>query len=97
MLIGAQQMGWTHALSHVRLAAAGSEATAASRSGTTPQADKLCEQCLSFAQIDAVLADSMVNPAVHIVPAADRPCFLHAGVLPATTCVFRSRAPPFLL
>lgn len=104
MLLGAQQMGWTHALSHLRLA--GGRVVGAAAGGVTgvdraetgrrqlPQADQPCEQCLAFAQIDAVVAAAIRVVPADASPDAARSVPTPAGLLPATACVFRSRAPP---
>ncbi len=91
LLLGTQQMGWAHALSHF---ADGSTSTSQGKQGT---AEKICEQCLAFAQLGAGLQGPTSRlPAipleVFIAPVhAERS--IHARVQSG----FRSRAPPLPL
>lgn len=105
MLLGTQQMGWTHAFSHWGRGAGGigvgvtpaTTESAARKASAPPQAEKLCEQCLAFAQIDAALADSRSGATAEAIPATEGPHALRDGVQPLHTRVFQSRAPPPLL
>lgn len=105
VLLGAQQMGYAHALSHLRASTgAGDVAKSAGRSGSgangangSLQADKACEQCLAFAQIDAMLGGADSGSLADISLAVDRPHLLQPGLLPVTACAFQSRAPPGFL
>ena len=91
LLLGAQQAGWTHALSHI-----GEQTDSAFRLKQVP-ADKLCQQCLAFAQIGsalqraaAVLFAPLLEDCVLLTQAAiDAPVEQRVG--------FQSRAPPPLL
>ncbi|MBC7514153.1 MAG: hypothetical protein H7234_06925 [Herminiimonas sp.] len=88
LLLVAQQAGWTHALSHL-----GDQTGSASQTKQVP-ADKLCQQCLAFAQIGSALQRA---PLTFLVPPLED-CLtpvLAAMLAPVLLrCGFQSRAPP---
>lgn len=91
LLLAAQQAGWTHGLSHL-----GKETGSASQSKQVP-ADKLCQQCLAFAQIGSALQSA---PLVLLAP-PPKDCLTlarAASLAPVRLrCGFQSRAPPLSL
>ena len=91
LLLGAQQAGWTHALSHL-----GEQTNSASQPKQVP-ADKLCQQCLAFAQIGSALQRATVvlfAPPLEDCLPLTRAAY-HAPV--AKRFDFQSRAPPIVL
>lgn len=91
LLLGAQQAGWIHALSHL-----GEQTGSASQSKQVP-AEKLCQQCLAFAQVGAALQPASLQVA--ILPLENCPIPACAA-MPAQVrqlLGFQSRAPPFSL
>jgi hypothetical protein len=88
LLVGMQQEGFRHELTHFRLAPAHQELS-------TPQADAPCAECALLAAGSAALtSDAPVfaaSPAAHVVilPAPVAPT-------PARLSFYRSRAPPSL-
>jgi hypothetical protein len=94
LLLGAQHMGWMHALSHFA-GADGSSAVGESAKKRVPtQADKVCEQCLAFAQIAAALDRATFVFIADSTQLRDAPA-TRSQDAPATDFIaFRSRAPP---
>jgi len=97
LLVLSQQMGLTHAVSHVSGQRHGTEQVEERDDASTSRGkalDQNCSQCLAFAQMASVLATpSSTFPAMeHKAPQvaiADVP-----QACQRTVCVFQSRAPP---
>ncbi len=91
LLLGAQQAGWTHALTHF-----GKKTGSAAQPKQAP-ADKACQQCLAFAQIGSALLRAAVTLPVP-PPEACLALTRAASLAPAgMRCGFLSRAPPLPL
>ena len=91
LLLVAQQAGWTHGLSHL-----GERNDAMSLAKQVP-ADKLCQQCLAFAQVGAALQRA---PLTLIALPLEYCLLAMHPALPAVVrlqCGFQPRAPPLRL
>ncbi|MEP6702328.1 MAG: hypothetical protein ABJB04_04995 [Betaproteobacteria bacterium] len=89
LLVAIQQLGFAHALTHLGTATP----QKSSRSDTQHPTEKVCIECVAFAQLGAGLtgqASPVGVPAVHIA-AVVVPFRVYA---PAFVSHFRSRAPP---
>lgn len=91
LLLAAQQAGWTHGLSHL-----GERYDSVSLAKQVP-ADKLCQQCLAFAQVGAALQRAPSNLVA--LPLENCILAMHPTrlVVVRLHCGFQSRAPPLRL
>ena len=91
LLLVAQQAGWTHGLSHL-----GERNDAGSLAKQAP-ADKLCQQCLAFAQVGAALQRAPLT--LLALPLEDCSLAIHPTRLVTVRlqCGFQPRAPPLYL
>jgi hypothetical protein len=92
LLVAIQQFGFAHALSHL----ASPNSQRPTRNDTQHPAEKVCTECVAFAQIGAALTGhapvvAAPAPRVEIVAAPVR--VFDPEFIPA----FRSRAPPALV
>lgn len=89
LLVSIQQFGFAHALTHLKAPAS----STAPKSDVPHPAEKVCIECVAFAQLGAALSGAAA-PA-HVIPAAIErlavPLISHAAVFAPH---FRSRAPP---
>lgn len=90
-LLVAQQLAFTHALSHW---GRGSAAAAESKATRLAVGEQLCEQCLAFAHIANAVGNDVLHFALPATLAARIALPDHVGVWPRTCCAFDSRAPP---
>lgn len=92
LLVVIQQFGFAHALSHL----ANTNPDRPSRNDTHHPAEKVCIECVAFAQIGAGLtghAPAAAAPAAALAVAAASFRIFDPEFIPA----FRSRAPPSLV
>ena len=92
LLVFIQQAGFAHALSHL----ASPNSRQPIRNDAPHPAEKVCIECVAFAQLGAGLTGQAVAPAVALPPvaAAEAPArIFDLQFIP----VFRSRAPPSLV
>lgn len=92
LLVTIQQLGFAHALSHLT----NPNSPRSSRNDTQQPVEKVCIECVAFAQIGAGLTGAAPAPAVvatqiEVVAAPFR------VFAPEFLPVFRSRAPPTLV
>lgn len=99
LLVLSQQLGITHAISHLSDIGQRSTGQRLERSGNSASKnlalDQQCDQCLAFAQIaNALDTPSYTFPVVeHAAPPAT--VAITPSACQRTVCVFQSRAPPF--
>ena len=88
LLVAIQQVGFAHALSHL-----GSGGTQNTRPDKQHPAQKVCDECLAYAQIGSALTASA--PVLPPAPAVVAPVAVpHGRSAAAPTLHFHSRAPP---
>ncbi|MEO8132542.1 MAG: hypothetical protein ABI831_00985 [Betaproteobacteria bacterium] len=88
LLVTIQQIGFAHALSHL-----GNPAQRSSRGDQPHPAEKVCIECVAYAQIGAALTGAVpaaVPPAAHIAVATPPLRSFSPEFIPA----FNSQAPP---
>lgn len=92
LLLGSQQMGLAHSIAH--LGDGGPPGSISKLQSKQLPADKVCQQCLAFAQVDAAVDTA---PCAFIAPQLEEGMWLASlagSALPITRCAFQSRAPP---
>ncbi len=89
LLLVSQQLGITHAISHLS-----SIATSGKVQDKQLPADLQCEQCLAFAAIGAGLAGSPPELALLAAPCETGVAIPLVAQLPPVPRAFDSRAPP---
>ena len=89
LLLAIQQFGFAHALTHL----AGPNPQRPTRSDTQHPAEKVCIECVAFAQIGAGLTGQapVAAPIAPQIEVAAGPARVHT---PEFVPAFRSRAPP---
>jgi hypothetical protein len=97
LLLGAQHMGWVHALSHFEGARSVSSQGQPGKKRAQLPADKVCEQCLAFAQIAAALDRAPFAFIADSLQLCNAPASLAQDAPAAAFTAFLSRAPPVLL
>ena len=92
LLLGSHEMGLAHSIDH--LADAGAPGSPAKSQSKQLPVDKVCQQCLAFAQVDAAVD---TPPYAFIAPPLEEGielASLASSAVPSTDCPFHSRAPP---
>ena len=94
LLVAIQQFGFAHALTHLTAPASGTTQNPP-RNDVPHPAEKVCIECVAFAQLGAGLTGYASLPTLPAtaIPFASVPLASHAAVFAPH---FRSRAPPRL-
>ena len=89
LLVAIQQLGFAHALTHLGNAAP----QKSSRNDTQHPAEKVCIECVAFAQLGAGLTSQPAQPSLPTQPiaAVEAPVRFYT---PAFVSHFHSRGPP---
>ena len=94
LLLGSQQMGWVHALSHLGVASRSAATTTSKQKREQLPAERVCEQCLAFAQIASALDRAPFAFFADTLQPCDAPLALSRNAPVACFTAFLSRAPP---
>jgi hypothetical protein len=101
LLVLSQQMGISHALSHLSTSRGGAALSVQQNGGEVRAAkqlalDQSCDQCLAFAQIGTALDTGFYSFPVASNATAAVDATLAQSACRRTVCPFQSRAPPVL-
>jgi hypothetical protein len=91
-LLFTQQLGITHAISHLS-----SDTTSSSSQKKLLPGETQCAQCLAFAALDSGLTGSLPTISVFAVPDDTTIAFVTGNPLPSDFRPFNPRAPPVLV
>jgi hypothetical protein len=89
LLVAIQQAGFAHALTHL----ANPPSPKSSRTDSQHPAEKVCTECVAFAQLGSALT-AKAAPATVLPPRVEIASAPFRGFDPAFVSYFQSRAPP---
>jgi hypothetical protein len=92
LLLISQQLGMTHAISHIS-----SEIGAGASQKKQLPAELQCEQCLAFASLGSALTGDPPSVAQQFLPSAEPLAASQLEPLPSSPRPFDSRGPPSLI